>query len=130
MSIIGTNKSGALRKVVEELDKVVNESLSGEHSFESGTMEGLMKAISDNNGTILGIYDEFSTFLDNMDKGTTGSSEKGRYLSLFSAVDWSKKTKSAGSLQIKDPRFSMISFTQPNYALNFVRNSQFFKNFS
>jgi len=91
-----------------------------------------MKTLNENNGTIMGIYDEFSTFLDNLDKGTTGASEKGRYLSLFSAVDWSKKTKSAGSLNIKDPRFCMVSFTQPYYAYNFVQNSQhdgFFQRF-
>ena len=83
-----------------------------------------MKTLKENNGTTLGVYDEFSTFLDNLDKGTTGSSEKGRYLSLFSAVDWSKKTKSSGSLNIKDPRFNLMSFTQPFYVLNFVKNSQ------
>ena len=120
--ILGTNKSASLRTVADELKKVGNENVAGNHFFESGTMEGLMKTMCDNHGTILGVFDEFSTFLDNLDKGSTGASEKGRYLSLFSAVDWSKKTKSSGSLQIRDPRF-LISFTQPYYALNFVRNS-------
>ena len=91
-----------------------------------------MKTIDKNNGKIMGVYDKFSTFLDNIDKGSTGPSEKGRYLSLFSAVDCSKRTKSSGSSNIKDPRFNMVNFTQPHFALNFVNSSQndgFFQRF-
>ena len=51
-----------------------------------------------NNGSLLGVFDEFSTLIDSLDKGTTGSSEIGRYLSLYSAVDWSKKTKTSGNI--------------------------------
>ena len=82
-----------------------------------------MKALSQNNGSLIGVFDEFSTLIDNLDKGSTGSSEKGRYLSLYSAVDWSKKTKTAGNLFVKDPRLNIISYTQPFYAANFAMNN-------
>ena len=81
------------------------------------------KAMVQNNGSILGVFDEFSTLIDNIDKGSTGTSEKGRYLSLYSAVDWSKKTKSSGNMYVKDPRLNIISYTQPFYAVNFARNN-------
>ena len=116
------NKSASLRKVVSEMENIENENAEG-HSFESGTMEGLMKAMLQNNGSILGLFDEFSTLIDNIDKGTTGTSEKGRFLSLYSAVDWSKKTKSCGNMSVKDPRLNLISYTQPFYAVNFARNN-------
>lgn len=66
---------------------------SDSHLFESRTMEGLLKGLHQNNGSLLEVYDEFSTLIDNLDEGSTGSSEKGRYLSLYSAVDWSKKNQ-------------------------------------
>jgi hypothetical protein len=119
---LGTNKSGAMRRVVTALACVENDN-SDSHFFESGTMEGLMKTLCQNNGTLVGVYDEFSTLIDSLDKGTTGSSEKGRYLSLYSAVDWSKKTKTSGNLMIKDPRLNLISYTQPFYGANFARNN-------
>lgn len=43
------------------------------------TMEGLMKTMYQNNSSILGIFDEFSTLLGYIDKWSTGSSEKGRF---------------------------------------------------
>lgn len=120
---LGTNKSASLRRIVKELEKVPNGNFES-HLFESGTMEGLMKSMTQNNGSLMGVYDEFSTLIDNIDKGSTGSIEKGRYISLYSAVDWSKKTKSAGNMLVKDPgRLNMISYTQPFYATNFARNN-------
>ena len=107
---------------MSEMENIENENAEG-HSFESGTMEGLMKAMLQNNGSILGLFDEFPTLIDNIDKGTTGTSEKGRFLSLYSAVDWSKKTKSCGNMSVKDPRLNLISYTQPFYAVNFARNN-------
>ena len=92
-------------------------------------MEGLIKALVQNNGSLLGVFDEFSTLIDSLDKGTTGSSEKGRYISLYSAVNWSKKTKTSGNMMIKDPHFNLISYTQPFYVANFARNILFFQRF-
>ena len=46
------------------MEKIETES-SESHFFESGTMEGLMKAMCQNNGSILGMFDEFSTLIDN-----------------------------------------------------------------
>ena len=122
--ILGTNKSASLRMLVTEVEGIENENNDIEsHTFVSGTMEGLMKAMHENNDSILGVFDEFSTLIDNIDKGSTGTSEKGRYLSLYSAVDWSKKTKASGNIHVKDPRLNIISFTQPFYAINFARNN-------
>ena len=45
------------------------ENIKGEHVFESGTIEGLMKLLGDNNETAIGVYDEFATFIDSLDKG-------------------------------------------------------------
>ena len=119
---LGTNKSGALKKVLEVFEKfeISNPSKS---QFESGTLEGLMTDLKGNNNTMVGIFDEFSTFKDSLDKGTSGSSEKGRFLSLFNASKWSKSTKSCGSMILIDPRFNLISYTQPYYACNFARNN-------
>ena len=91
--------------------------------FESGTLEGLMKNLEDNQGSMIGVFDEFSTFRDNIDKGSSGTAEKGRYLSLFNASSWKKSTKGAGTKSIDDPRFNMISYTQPQYACNFSRSN-------
>ena len=60
----GTNKSAALSTVLHLI-----EELEGDHIFECGTLEGLMKSMVDNNETMLGTYDEFATFIDGLDKG-------------------------------------------------------------
>ena len=91
--------------------------------FESGTLEGLMQDMVANKGSVVGIFDEFSTFKDNLDKGSSGSAEKGRYLSLFNASTWKKTTKGSGYHAVEDPRFNLISYTQPTYACNFSRNN-------
>ena len=46
------------------------DNLPGEHVFEAGTLEGLMKLMGENNETAIGSYDEFATFIDSLDKGT------------------------------------------------------------
>ena len=61
--------------------------------FESGTLDGLRKNMEDNDGSAVGIFDEFSTFKDNLDKGSSGSAEKGRFLSLFNGSSWKKQPK-------------------------------------
>lgn len=91
--------------------------------FESGTLEGLMKEMEDNHGSVIGVFDEFATFRDNLDKGSSGAAEKGRFLSLFNASSWKKSTKSSGTVNIEDPRFNLISYTQPKYACGFSRNN-------
>ena len=45
------------------------EDLPGDHVFESGTLDGLMKLMDDNKETAIGSYDEFATFIDGLDKG-------------------------------------------------------------
>eukprot|EP00111_Clytia_hemisphaerica_P013630 TCONS_00040078-protein len=82
-----------------------------------------MKGLQDNDFTLLCVYDEFSTLVDSLDKGSNGNCDKGRYLTLCSAVTWSKKTKTNGTMTLKDPRHSIISYKQPFYAINFARNN-------
>ena len=91
-----------------------------------------MQSMRLNNGCIMGCYDEFASFNDSLDKGSSGSSEKARYLSLYSGTKWSKKTKTSGCVEVDDPRFNMIAFTQPFYATQFARTNQvdgFFQRF-
>ena len=42
-----------------------------------------MKSLAENNSTMLSLFDELVTFSDNWDKGTNGTFEKSRFLSLF-----------------------------------------------
>ena len=48
----GTNKSAALKKVTDMVMGIENPN-PGTHVFDTGTTEGLMKAMHDNSGTIL-----------------------------------------------------------------------------
>ena len=104
---------------MEDVENKAGES----HTFDSGTLEGLMQSMRINNGSTLACHDEFATFFDGFDKGTSGSSERSRYLSLYSGTSWSKKTKTSGNLELFDPRLSIMSFTQPFYAVQFARNN-------
>ena len=118
----GTNKSGSLKAVLkafEEFESIKNT----QGQFESGTLEGLMKNLEENGGSSIGIFDEFATFKDSLDKGKSGTAEKGRFLSLFNASNWKKTTQGSGLKSIEDPRFNLISYTQPTYACNFSRNN-------
>ena len=60
----GTNKSAAMQSVVELI-----EGLPGDQIYESGTLDGLMKLLGENNETTMGSYDELATFVDSLDKG-------------------------------------------------------------
>jgi len=80
----------------------------------------------------MAVHDEFASFNDALDKGSSGSSEMSRYLSLYSGSSWSKNTKLKGKTDIIDPHFSMIGYTQPYYAMRFARNNfydRFFQRF-
>ena len=108
----GTNKSGSLaciRKLMEACCENCN-------IFDTGTMEGLMSQMRDNNGCVISMMDEFSIFFYSLDKNTSGNSERARFLSLWSAVPWSKRTKNSGHENVEDPRFQMTGFYQ-NYLL-------------
>ena len=45
------------------------EEIKGDHIYESGTLEGLMKLMGDNNETAMGTFDEFAKFIDSLDRG-------------------------------------------------------------
>ena len=118
----GTNKSGALRKVTDIVMEIENPNL-GSHVFDTGTTEGLMKAMHDNGGTILSAKDEFASFNDAFDKTSNNNMERSRFLSLYSCTNWSRTTKTNGTISMADPRFNLISFNQPFYLVNFARSS-------
>ena len=80
----GTNKSSALKTVMNLFHDIQNQSGDHSHTFDSGTMDGLLKRLRENDRCILASHDEFSTFNDSIDKGSSGSSERSRFLSLFS----------------------------------------------
>lgn len=127
----GTNKTGCLtmiRKLIESLDRPEN-GIKQQHVFDSGTMEGLLSTLKKNNGSVLCAVDEFSTFLDAMDKNSNGSAEKSRYLSLWSGCNWSKKTKHAGLEEIENPRFQFVGFNQNYYLINMIMNTNHFDGF-
>ena len=84
----GTNKSSCIslfRKIIEKLPSPP-ELYDKDPLFDSGTMEGLMASLIDNNGAVLCAIDEFSTFNDSMDKNCNGAAEKSRYLSLYTGM--------------------------------------------
>ena len=116
----GTNKSASLNKI---LNMILNiENPKGNHDFDTGTLEGLMKGMSNNNQCIFSTNDEFATFYEAMEKNG-GSLDKSRFLSLYSCTRWAKQTKSNGECTMDDPRFNFVSFTQPRYAVNFAQNN-------
>ena len=119
----GTNKSASLKKIIDLVDDIDNKSGNLPHTFESGTLERLMKSMRENDGCVLAVHDEFAAFNDSLDKGCSGSSEKARYLSLYSGTNWSKKTKTNGNTDMIDPRFNLIAYTQPYYATQFAQNN-------
>lgn len=127
----GTNKSAAMSSVMSMVGEIKN-AYGSDHTFESGTLHGLMKLMIENNDTALGTYDELLTFLDGMDKGANGGFERSRYLSLFNGSPWSNKTKTCGSASMKSPSYSMLNFTQPYTLIQFARQSNkdgFFQRF-
>ena len=83
----------------------LNVNVNQRSCFETGKLEGMMKAMTDNNCTALGVFDEFATFNDSIDHGATGSFEKSCYLTLFNTSNWFKKTKTNWSMSVNEPRF-------------------------
>jgi len=57
----GSNKSGALSAVMESFEEFQRKK-NTYAQFESGTLEGLMKEMEDNHGSVIGVFDEFATF--------------------------------------------------------------------
>ena len=111
----GTNKSASLelaKNLVRSISQIDDDT---EPLFDTGTLEGLLSQLKVNDGSILCAPDEFSSFVDGMDKHSTGNSDRARYLSLHSGSSWSKRIK-GGNLELKNPRFNFCSFIQ-NYPL-------------
>ena len=116
----GTNKSASLSKILDMILRIDNPN--GNHEFDTGTLEGLMKGMRGNNECIFSANDEFATFYESMEK--SGSNlEKSRFLSLYSCSRWAKSTKNNGECSLEDPRFNFVSCTQPRYAVNFAHNN-------
>lgn len=121
----GTNKSSCIalfRNMIENLPKLPD-LFDKDPLFDSGTMEGLMASLIDNNESVLCAIDEFGTFLDAMDKNSNSTVEKSRYLSLYTGMSWSKKTKTSGLWKLKEPRFQLTSFYQNYHLVNMVVNA-------
>ena len=127
----GTNKSPCLNLFLELLDAIPN-SFNAEHTYETGTIDGLMKTMSLNNGCAIGLYDEISTFNDGLDKHTSSSFDRSIYLSLYNGKKFKKDTKNSGDVNIPDPRFSLFIFSQEHPVHDFIVNNSingFFQRF-
>ena len=74
--------------------------------FRSRTIEGLMELIHENNGTSLGIYDEFTSFIDNLDKGSNGNSEQELFLTLLNGMEWNNRPKTNDRVSITYSRLN------------------------
>ena len=112
----GTNKSAALGLISELIENIRPTSI-----FDSGTIDGLEKSLTENKGSVISVNDEFSNFVENLDRGSTGNGEKSRILTLYNGSNWSKKTKTSGCFTIEDPRLNIVGFTQPYYLFHFAR---------
>ena len=55
--MLGTNKSGALKTVLDEFS-AFEQQQNSDATFECGTLEGLMTDLKANNNTAFGIFDE------------------------------------------------------------------------
>ena len=114
----GTNKSGSLGLMADIIEEIKPDSI-----FDSGTIDGLAKALESTKGNVISVNDEFANFMESLDNGAKkNNTEKSRILTLYNATSWSKRTKTCGSFSIEDPRFQMIGFTQPDYLFEFARN--------
>ena len=113
----GTNKSGALKIFSEIIDKIRSPL-----KFDTGTSDGLRLALIKNNRCVISMNDEFSTFLENLDK-TSGGIERSRVLNLYNALSWGKWTKTDGIVTIKDPRFTLFGFSQVENVIEFGRKN-------
>ena len=73
--------------------------------------------------------DEFSTFLDSLDKNSNGQCERSRYLSLWSGCSWRKNTKQAGLIEIENPRFQFTGFNQNFFLINLLKKGSHYDGF-
>ena len=122
----GSNKSGSLRMFSDMIDRIRPST-----KFDTGTSDGLRLALQKNQGAVLSMHDEFSTFTENLDK-TNGGIERSRILKLYQALPWGKWTKTDGTITIDDPRFNLIAFSQIENIIEFGRknlNDGFFQRF-
>ena len=115
----GTNKSAALGCIADMVEDIRPAS-----TFDSGTIDGLMRSLNKNKRSVLSVNDEFANFIENLDCGSTGNGEKSRILTLYNGSNWSKKTKTSGCFNIEDPRFNLVGFTQPHFLMQFAQNHQ------
>lgn len=120
----GSNKSGAIKVIMDIVDSIYNVHGEVDHSLDTFSLDGLMGALIKNNGCAVGLYDELSTFNDSLDRGSNGSYERARFLTLFNAGKWQKNTKTSGDCRIRNPRFNMLAFTQPKYATKFSEENK------
>ena len=121
----GTNKSAALNifaKIIESIPN--NNGPNIEHTLDTFSLDGLMTAMVNNNQCMLGLYDEMATFDDSLDKGSSKSFDRSRFLTLFGAGKWKKVTKTSGTCVLHDPRFNMAYFTQPYYISEVADNNK------
>ena len=79
----GTNKTACLQLLLDILDSIPN-VYNAQHTYETGTLDGLVRTLNSNDSCAIGLYDEISTFNDGLDKSGTGSFDRSVYLS-FSA---------------------------------------------
>ena len=102
----GTNKTSVVK-----LFKNMLRSITSKIPFESGTNDGLLMSLQDNNGCLISLQDEFSSFYENLDK-TPSSIEKKKLLSMYNADVLCKATKTGGYKIIDQPHFNIFGFTQ------------------
>ena len=114
----GTNKSGSLSVIRKLIEATCQKKL-----FGTGTMEGIMVQLRENDGSLLSMVDEFCTFVDSLDKNANGNSERSRYLSLRLGVHWAKRTKNNGLEEISNPRFHLCGFNQNYFLINMIGHS-------
>ena len=85
---------------------------STEHTFEAGTLDGLMQAMPQNDNCFLSFYYEFSTFNDLLHRGITGDLDRSRFFTLFNGGGkLQKMTKTSSDFHVKCPRFNLYTFT-------------------
>ena len=85
----GTNKTGCLSLISNLIRNLKTES-GNSSVYDSGTMEGLLSTMKENNGCVFAAVDEFCMFLDSLDNKSNGNAERYRYLTIWSGMPWSK----------------------------------------
>lgn len=121
----GSNKSASLSIFQHLVDAIPNcNGKDVDHTLDTFSLDGLMSAMMRNSQCALGLYDEMATFDDSLDKGSSKSFERSRFLTLFGGGKWKKNTKTSGDCVLEDPRFNMASFTQPHYLAQFAESNK------